>query len=122
MSWYKVRLELARTPQYPQGSSSHGYELIVPLDADGHLDEHIWRSDKKQAVVRRFWPDQEGQQGNLIHTRHRTWAFSYEPGEDDDTPIFHLENHLFRHGEYISVKEQDGETMPYRVISVTESP
>ena len=29
--WSRVRITLARTPQFPQGSASHAYELIIPL-------------------------------------------------------------------------------------------
>lgn len=38
MTLKRLRLELARTPQFPNGSSHHGYEFTAPLDAQGHLD------------------------------------------------------------------------------------
>ena len=28
-----IRLELARTKEYPEGSAAHGYEFTAPLDA-----------------------------------------------------------------------------------------
>jgi len=116
MSWYEVRLELARTPDHPDGSNQHGYQLRVPLDATWHLDEAEWRLHKDKAIVHRFWENEDDQYGNLIHTRHRTWAISYEPGEDDDTPLFHLETHLLKQGEYISINEHDGETLPFKIV------
>ena len=116
MPWTHIRLELARTDDFPDGSNAHGYDLVAPLDDTGHLDEAIWRDDKKKARVHRFWDGEEDEVGELIHTRHRTWAFSYAPGEDDDEPIFHLETHKLTPGEYITISE-DGEPMPFRVVA-----
>jgi hypothetical protein len=39
MALRKVRLELARTAEFPDGSSQPGYEFVAPLTDDGHLDE-----------------------------------------------------------------------------------
>jgi hypothetical protein len=113
-----VRIELARTKEYPEGSASHGYEFRVPATADGHIDAVAWRANRKLWTVRRFWKGEEDQHGRLIHTRHGTWAFSYAPGEDDDTPFFHLEGHLLKLGEYVSIREHEGETLPFRVVAI----
>ena len=118
MTFYKVRLELARTDAFPEGSVAHGYDLVVPLDAAGHLDEAAWRQNRKRCVIRRFWADEEDQRGELIHTRSKTWAFSYAPGEDDDEPLFRLDTHLFKQGDYISIREHEGETLPFRIVRV----
>lgn len=118
MSWYEIRLELARTQEFPEGSADHGYQLRVPLDLKWHLDEQLWRDHKDKATVHRFWSGEADQYGRLIHTRHRTWAFSYAPGEDDDTPLFHLEDHLLKAGEYVSIREHNGETAPFKVVEV----
>ena len=37
MSLKRVRLELARTPDFPAGSPSHGYEFVAPLDHKAQL-------------------------------------------------------------------------------------
>ncbi len=118
MGWYEIRLELARTAQFVEGSRTHGYQIRAPLMQDWHLDEAAWRKDKKAAIVHRFWEGEEDTYGHLIHTRHRTWAFSYAPGEDDDTPIFMLETHLFKVGEYITINEHEGDSLPFRVAEV----
>ena len=34
----RIRLNLARSKEFPQGSSRHGYEFVAPLDAQGHID------------------------------------------------------------------------------------
>jgi len=116
MPWTHIRLELARTDDFPDGSNAHGYDLVAPLDETGHLDEVMWRENKSKARVHRFWGGEDDEIGELIHTRHRTWAFSYAPGEDDDEPIFHLETHKLTPGEYITISE-DGEPMPFRVVA-----
>lgn len=118
MAWYRIRLALARTSEFPDGSEEHGYILIAPLTDDGHLDEKGWRAERKRATVERFWAGAETEHGHLIHTRHRNWAFSYAPGEDDDEPIFKLDRHRFSTGEYVSVTEHDGRTLPFKITAV----
>lgn len=120
MSWCKVHLELARTPELPAGSRTRGYEFVLPIDDQGHIDEESWRADKTRARVRRFWEGEEDEHGQLIRTRGHKWAFSYEPGTEDDTPLYHLENHLFREGEYLSITEQDGETLPFKITMISK--
>ena len=119
MALKKVRLELARSPHYPEGSASHGYEFTAPLTDDGHLDKDEWPSVRKQCTVRRFWRDEDDQNGELHHTRHRTWAFSYMPGEEDDEHFFSLDTHRLVVGEYVSVKETDGQTLTFKIVSIT---
>jgi hypothetical protein len=68
--------------------------------------------------VRRFWDGEDEEHGHLIHTRHRTWAFSYAPGEDDDEPIFHLESHRLAEGEYVTITETDGTALPFRISAM----
>jgi len=114
----KVRLELARTPEFPEGNPACGYELVLPLDRRGVLDAVEWRQHKERCTVRRFWPGDKDEVGHLIHTRHRAWAFSYTPGEEDDEPLFKLETHRLLPGEYVSVTEHDGVTRPFRVAVV----
>jgi hypothetical protein len=111
-------LELARNREFPEGSPQRGYELRAPLTADGHLDVDAWRAQRKQCTVRRFWPGEDDRVGELEHTRHRTWVFSYEPGEEDDEPIFRLEGHTFRVGDYVTITEQDGSVLTFKVAEV----
>ena len=42
MALYRVHLHVARSDQYPDGSSECGYEFIVPLDGDMQLDPEAW--------------------------------------------------------------------------------
>ena len=108
MALHTIRLELARTPDHPDGNPHHGYEFHAPLTADGHLDAEQWQVDKELCTVRKFEDDLEDEHGVLIHGSASGWAFSYVPGRaDDDEPVFRLGNHVLRPGEYISITEHD---------------
>lgn len=54
----------------------------------------------------------------LAHPPDRSWGFSYEPGEDDDEPIFRLEFHRLVVGEYVTITDHStGEAQPFRIVS-----
>lgn len=118
MSLKKIRLELARTNDAPNGDPACGYEFIAPLDETGRFDEHMWQKHRADCSVRRFWQNAQDEHGLLIHTRGRRWVFSYAPGEDDDEPVFKMDRHRFQEGEYVSVTEHDGVTRPFKIVSV----
>lgn len=117
MSWNTIRLELARTGDYPQGSASRSYLLRLPLDDQGMIDEAARQAEPARATVRRFWPNQADLSGYVIRTRDG-WAFSYRLGEEDDETVFHLETHPIRLGAYITLTEPDGQQLPFRVASL----
>ena len=119
MTWKSIRLELARTKEFPEGSASRCYLLRLPIGEDGFIEEKSMREAPAQATVRRFWPNQPDLSGYVIATP-RGWAFSYKPGEDDDEAVFHLETHPIRLGEYITLTEPDGEKLPFRVASLQD--
>ena len=116
---YEIRLELARTPDQPNGNANHGYEFTAPLDTDGLLDAETWRDDRRRCVVRRFEPDEEDEHGHLVHTKGRQWAFHYDLDTDpeDDETGFKFSSHKFVKGEYVSITEHDGVNRPFRVSS-----
>ena len=55
----RIRLNLARSKEFPSGSSRHGYEFVAPLDAKGHIDPHGWQTHRQNCGVRRFWEGKE---------------------------------------------------------------
>lgn len=118
MKWKNIRLELARTKDFPDGSPSRAYLLRLPLGEDGLIDEPSLKAAPARATVRRFWPNEADMSGYVIRTPGG-WAFSYEPGEEDDEAVFHLETHPLRQGEYITLTEPDGQRLPFRVASLT---
>lgn len=114
----KVRLELARTRESPDGNPHCGYEFVAPLTKDGHLDADLHRQRKSECRVNRFWEGQKSEQGVLLHLGKDRWVFSYAPGADDDEPAFKFDRHAFAPGEYVSITEHDGVTRPFKVVSV----
>jgi len=118
MPLQRIRIELARTKEFPQGNPRCGYEFKAPLTAEGQLDAAAWPEVRPLCTVHRFWQGQDDETGTLIRTRGGRWAFSYAPGEDDDEPIFKFDRHVFTPGEYVSITEHDGVTRPFRVVLV----
>jgi hypothetical protein len=117
----RVRIELARSAEFPDGSNRHGYEFILPLHDDGSFDEDAWRKAPELCTVHRFWEGEGDEIGQLIRAEGG-WAFSYVPGDDDDEPIHRFADHQFREGEYISIREPDGETRTFRIVLVGPAP
>ena len=117
MNWKNIRLELARTKEFPEGSASRAYMLRLPISDEGIIDEPELHADPARATVRRFWPNEPDLTGYVIRTP-QGWAFSYKIGEDDDESIFHLETHAIRAGEYITLKEPDGRELPFKVTNL----
>lgn len=123
MTLSSIRLELARDHDFPEGSARHGYELVAPLDAAGQLDAAAWRGLRSRCKVRRFWAGEDDEIGHLVH--HGTsWAFHYDIAGDaeNDEAGWRLGSHLFRLGEYLSVREQDGKLRTFRVVAVRPAP
>lgn len=114
----RIRLELAREPGHPAGSSRDGYEMIAPLDREGRIDATLWRGHREACGVKRFRAHEEEEVGHLIHKPGGTWAFHYDvTGEDDDEAGYRFQDERFVVGEYLSVREDDKQHT-YRVVSV----
>ena len=119
MNWKSIRLELARTREFPEGSASRAYLMRLPLDEEGLIDEQALGLSPAMATVHRFWPNEPDKSGYMIRTPSG-WAMSYEPGESDDETVFHLETHPIRIGEYVTLTEPDGRQLPFRVASLKQ--
>lgn len=117
----RVRLELARDHDFPNGSRDRGYEFAAPLDDDGQLDAAAWRTLRNRCVVKRFWHGEPSEIGRLVHKPGGAWAFDYDPERaDDDETGFKLDKHKIVPGEYVSFREHDGVLRTFRVIFVNE--
>jgi hypothetical protein len=113
-----IRLELARTAEFPQGSPDHAYEFTAPLTKDAHIDALAWKELKDRCEVTRIWGDAPPQTGRLRHVG-TGWRFDYDAADDsDDEPFFKLDRHVLIPGAYVSITEQDGVQRPFRVVSV----
>lgn len=115
----RIRLELARTKAFPEGSSAHGYEFVAPLDAQGRLEAAAWKSVRERCRVRRFWGREDDDIGHLIHRPGGSWAFHYDiDGDEDDEAGYRLKDHTFNLGDYVSIRDEDGELNTFRVVRV----
>ena len=115
----QIRLELARTPEFPQGSPDHGYEFIAPLTKKALIDAKVWKDAKDRCTVVRFWGGEERELGVLRHVGSG-WRFDCDPAAtSDDEPFFKLDSHALTPGAYVTITEHDGVQRPFRVTSVT---
>jgi hypothetical protein len=119
MTWFTIRLDLARGEAFPKGSAAHCYLLRAPLRDDGTIDTHPVRAHPERATVLRSRPDETERRGYLMHDAEG-WRFSYAPGDADDEPIFHLETHPVVLDTYLTVHEQDGEELCFKVTRCDE--
>jgi hypothetical protein len=119
----RIRLNLARSKEFPAGSARHGYEFVAPLDAEGRIDVNLWRKHRERCGVRRFWDGEEDEIGRLVHKpggpEQARWVFDYdETAEDDDEAGYRFGAHAFRPGEYVSIRDEDGDMHTFQVVSV----
>jgi hypothetical protein len=122
----KVVLNLARTREHPDGSIRHGYEIVAPLDDNGKIDTEAWKARKGLCVVHRFWGDEPRQRGQLVHRAGGpgggTWAFDYDAGTDDDDEAgYRFGQHAFIEGEYVSIRDDEGELQTLKIIRITDA-
>ena len=125
MTLKKVRLELARDREHPEGSKRHGYEFVGPLDEEGRLDPVLWKKYRERCRVRRFWQNEDDELGHLVRKPGGHWAFHYDINgdADDDESGYRLGNHKFAVGEYVSIREHEDDVMrTFRVVRVETLP
>ncbi|MBL8569270.1 MAG: hypothetical protein JNK84_09300 [Phreatobacter sp.] len=120
--FHRIRLNLARSPGFPEGSRQHGYEFIAPLGSSGHIDADAWKGHRALCKVRRFWAGEDDLHGLLVRraggSRGATWTFDYDPeADDDDEAGFRFGDHAFQIGEYVSIRDDDGEMLTFVVTS-----
>jgi hypothetical protein len=121
MTMKRIKLELARDHDFPNGSRKHGYDFAAPLDDDGHLVAEEWKRERERCRAVRFWEGRPNEVGRLVHRRGGSWAFDYDPRRSsDDEPGFKFDAHRFAPGEYVSIREHDGVQRTFRVASVAD--
>ncbi|MEM9938632.1 MAG: hypothetical protein AAFZ91_14035 [Pseudomonadota bacterium] len=120
MTLTRIVLRLARNPGYPEGDMRQGYVLVAPLDPDGLIDLEEWRSQRKLCTVDRFHPNpDEHADGWLTHNGSH-WRFHYdEDHEGPDEGGYHLGDHVFRPGQYVTISSHGEEPLTY-LVSVTD--
>ena len=120
----RIRLNLARSKEFPEGSSLHGYEFVAPLDNNGHIDPAAWKDSRMLCRVRRFWGEEESDAGLLVHkpggAEHARWVFDHNPqNQSDDESGYRFGSHAFMLGEYVSIRDADDNLHTFVVASVT---
>ncbi|GIL03031.1 MAG: hypothetical protein BroJett030_29300 [Alphaproteobacteria bacterium] len=118
----RIRIELARDSDYPQGSRNCGYEFVAPLDATGRMDPDEWRQHRSRCQVTRFWEGEKPELGHLVRKPGGTWAFHYDVfgDEDDDETGYRFGQEKFVVGEYVSIREHDDKMRTFKVVSVAD--
>lgn len=120
MSLSRIVMRLARNPgtEFAGGDDHRGYALIAPLTGDGLLDEAAYAKARGDCTVRRFAPDEPAADGKLARKGQR-WFFDYDADDaDDDEPVHRLGEHRFAVGEYVTVTDEDGRPLTYKVVEV----
>lgn len=112
-----VRLLLARTKGFPEGDANIGYDLLVPLTPDGHLDANEWRVHRSHCRVRAFCEGVQDKIGELRRMPGGQWYFEYNEDQQDDEFGFRFNDERFTLGEYVSLRHGN-EMRTYRVALV----
>jgi hypothetical protein len=119
----RITLHLARTKQHPEGTSKIGYDIVAPLDRAGRLDADAWRAHRAECRVKRFRASKPEAYGVLLHrpggVDGATWAIDYNLDRADDDEVgYRLGSHSFKLGDYVSIRDEDGEMQTFRVADV----
>jgi hypothetical protein len=117
----KLRLELAREIGKPEGDRNTAYELVLPLNPDGHIDATSWLDDPVACTVRHIRPGQVDAIGVLARSAHGRWRFDYHSGHDaQDHQGIRFGDDRFVPQAFVGINEDDGRTHAYRVVSIDE--
>jgi len=118
----RILLNLARSKDFPDGSSRHGYDFIAPLDLVGRIDPVLWRKYRDYCRVRRFWAARTTRSvvssTSLVAPNTHAGFSTTIPKDDDDEAGYKFGAHAFLPGEYVSISGQDGKLHTFRVVTV----
>ncbi len=122
----RVMLHLARCAAFPNGSDRHGYEMMLPLRADGRPDHAGLHADPDRCRVRRFWAGEPDRIGRLQHRAGGAggahWVIDYDESRaDDDEDGYRFVEHAFLAGEYVTIRHAR-EAHTFRVAAVEAPP
>lgn len=116
MIWKNIRLELAKTPEFPRGSPSRSYLLRLPLTEAGAIDRAALQEQPREATVRRFWPSEPDLAGYVIPSPGG-WVLTFDrvaSGKGSGK----LQGDALRLGDCITMTEPDGRQLPFRVAAL----
>lgn len=114
-----IRLALAREPGHPEGEAGYGYDIVAPLSEDGLIDAATFKEHRDVCRVRKFRPGAEDVIGKLVHGPGGRWAFDYDDASTrDDESGYRFGAEHFRQGEYVSIRDDEGEMHTFQVMLV----
>ena len=113
-NWKNIRLELARTAEFPTGSVSRGYLLRLPLDDSDFVDRRALARSPHRAKAQRFWSTEPDEAGVVIE-EDDGWAISCN-GWPSQAILF--DGRPIRLGQQVSVVGADGRPLPFTVASI----
>jgi hypothetical protein len=116
MTWKSIRLELAKSDNFPRGAPSRVDLFRLPLNADGSIDEDAVRDLPGEATVRRFWPSEPDLAGYVVPAQ-RGWDLAYDPFQPG-AGRGRLESDALRLGDCVTLTEPDGARLPFTVASL----
>jgi len=75
--------------------------------------------DEDAATVDGAAPDEDPADGHLAR-RGSHWFFDYGEADDlEDEPVYRLGEHRFAVGEYVTVTDDEGRPLTYKVVDVS---
>ncbi len=107
-----IRLELARSPEAPEGDGGVGYDLVAPLDANDRLDGEALKTAGERNRVRRFRDGETEAVGRIVRGPGGRYVFDFEEGDADDEAGFRLDEEQFVAGEYVSIRSASENCAP----------
>ncbi len=119
MQWKSIRLELAPTTGFPNGSPIRSYLLRLPLDDRGAIERDLLAEHPARATARRFWPNEADLFGRIIETAE-SFAICFDaPASADPHP---LGSEPILDGGTVSVADPSGATLQFRVAGIAVLP
>ena len=122
MTLSRIVMRLARNPgtEFADGDDHRGYTLTAPLTAEGKLDATALKALKGGAKVRFFAPDEDALEGRLGRHGER-WFFDFGDQMDSQEPLYRFGDHHFAVGEYLSITDEEGRLLTYKVTEVASA-
>ena len=116
----RIRLELAREPDHPEGEWNVAYIMVAPLDDEGRIDPDQWKKHRDACRVARQRPNEPESRGHLVHRPGGSWAFQYDISGEvrGDEAGYHFQDERFVLDEYVSIKDS-GKMRTFRVVGVS---
>ena len=100
---------------FPDGSASRAFLPRAPLDELGRIDAQAIARNPGQATVRRFWPSERDESGQL---ERADGAWVFRPRGMNGNQEYRLAAGPFQADAQIIVSQSDGTELPFRVVSI----